>query len=176
MPKTATAATLLLLIAVAAGRIDIAVPQTSESIYFSSGTTDVVVPVESTWFLPLLCIAVALLFVTLSQRLGREMNAHAPLRAYLVNLAGSLAGVVCFGALSALQLPPVAWFGLGFLAAVPFLLEQPRVWAATGLMLLAVSLGVTHRLSGDTLWSPRFRSSRKNWKTRGQPRVKLRRP
>jgi SAM-dependent methyltransferase len=148
---------VLLIVAVAAGRIDIAVPQTSESIYFSSGTTDVVVPVESTWFLPLLCIAVALLFVTLSQRLGREMNAHAPLRAYLVNLAGSLAGVVCFGALSALQLPPVAWFGLGFLAAVPFLLQQSRAWMAAGLVALAVSLGVTHRLSGDTLWSPYYK-------------------
>ncbi|MGI8671891.1 MAG: hypothetical protein ACR2LU_04720, partial [Luteitalea sp.] len=148
---------VLLVVAVAAGRIDIAVPQTSESIYFSSGTTDVVVPVESAWFLPLLCMAVALLFVTLSQRLGREMNGHAPLRAYLVNLVGSLAGVVAFGTLSALQLPPVAWFGLGFAAAVPFLLEQPRLWAASGLALLAVSLGVTHRLSGDTLWSPYYK-------------------
>ncbi len=148
---------VLLVVAVAAGRIDIAVPQTSESIYFSSGTTDAVVPVESGWFLPLLCIAVALLFVTLAQRLGREMNAHAPLRAYLINLGGSLAGVVAFGTLSALQLPPVAWFGLGFAAAVPFLLEQPRAWAAGGLALLAVSLGVTHRLSGDTLWSPYYK-------------------
>jgi SAM-dependent methyltransferase len=148
---------VLLVVAVAAGRIDIAVPQTSESIYFSSGTTDAVVPVESTWFLPLLCIAVALLFVTLAQRLGREMNGHEPLRAYLVNLAGSLAGVVAFGTVSALQLPPVAWFGLAFVAAVPFLIEQPRVWAATGLVCLAVSLGVAHRLSGDTLWSPYYK-------------------
>ncbi len=147
----------VLVIAVAAGRIDIAVPQTSESIYFSSGTTDVVVPVESTWFLPLLCIAVSVLFVTLSQRLGREMNAHAPLQAYMVNLAGSLAGVIAFGALSALQLPPVTWFGLAFVAALPFVLEQPRAWAAGGLVALAVALGVTHRLSGDTLWSPYYK-------------------
>lgn len=146
-----------LVLVVALGRIDIAVPQTSESIYFSSGTTDAVVPVEGTWFLPLLCIGVAALFVTLAQRLGREMNAHPPLRAYLVNLAGSLAGVVAFGVVSALQLPPVAWFGLAFLAAVPFVLEQPRAWAASGLVLLAVALGVTHRLSGDTLWSPYYK-------------------
>ncbi|WP_396626097.1 spermidine synthase [Luteitalea sp.] len=147
----------VLVIVVAAGRIDIAVPQTSESIYFSSGTTDAVVPVEGTWFLPLLCIAVAALFVTLAQRLGREMNAHPPLRAYLVNLAGSLAGVVAFGVVSALQLPPVVWFGLPFLAAVPFLLEQPKAWAASGLFLLSVALGVTHELSGDTLWSPYYK-------------------
>ncbi len=147
----------ILVVAVAAGRIDIAVPQTSESIYFSSGTSDQVVPVESTWFLPLLCIGVAALFATIAQRLGREMNAHPPLRAYLVNLAGSLAGVVAFGTLSALQTPPVAWFGLAFLAALPFVLQQPRAWAVAGLALLAVSLGVAHRMSGDTLWSPYYK-------------------
>lgn len=148
---------VLLVVAVAAGRIDIAVPQTSESIYFSSGTSDAVVPVESTWFLPLLCIAVALLFVTLAQRLGREMNAHAPLRAYLVNLAGSLAGVIAFGTLSALQTPPVAWFGLAFAGAVPFVLQLGRVWASVGMVLLGVSLGVAHDLSGDTMWSPYYK-------------------
>ncbi|BCS32948.1 hypothetical protein TBR22_A21720 [Luteitalea sp. TBR-22] len=147
----------VLVIVVAVGRIDIAVPQTSESIYFSSGTTDAVVPVEGTWFLPLLCIGVAALFVTLAQRLGREMNAHPPLRAYLINLAGSLAGVIAFGTVSALQLPPVAWFGLGFLAAVPFLLEQPARWAWSGIVLLGVPLGVAHQLSGDTLWSPYYK-------------------
>ena len=146
-----------LVVAVAAGRLDIAVPQTSESIYFSSGTSEQVVNVESTWFLPILCLAVAVLFVSIAQRLGREMNQHPPLRAYLVNLAGSLAGVVAFGTLSALQLPPVAWFGLAFLAAVPFILEQPRVWAISGLALLAVALGVVHRLSGDTMWSPYYK-------------------
>lgn len=148
---------VLLVVAVAVGRIDIAVPQTSESIYFSSGTSDAVVPVESTWFLPVLCLAVALLFVTLSQRLGREMNAHEPLRAYLINLAGSLAGVMAFGAVSALQLPPAVWFGVAFLAAVPFLRQQSRVWAAVGVACLVVSLGVAHRLSGDTMWSPYYK-------------------
>lgn len=147
----------VLVIAVAAGRIDIAVPQTSESIYFSSGTSDAVVPVESTWFLPLLCIGVAALFVTLAQRLGREMNAHPPLTAYMVNIAGSLLGVVAFGVLSALQTPPAAWFGLAFAAAVPFVLQLGRVWAGLGLVLLGLSLGVAHQLSGDTLWSPYYK-------------------
>ena len=147
----------VLVVTVAAGRIDIAVPQTSESIYFSSGTSDAVVPVESTWFLPLLCIGVAAVFVTIAQRLGREMNAHPPLRAYMVNIAGSLAGVVAFGTLSALQTPPVVWFGLAFLAALPFVLEQGRVARITGLALLGVSLGVAHQLSGDTMWSPYYK-------------------
>ena len=74
---------LAALVAVVAwARIDIAIPQTSTSIYFSSGTTEQVVAVESTWFLPLLFGAVALLFVLLSQRMGQEMaDQPAPLRA-----------------------------------------------------------------------------------------------
>ena len=65
----------VLVVTVAAGRIDIAVPQTSESIYFSSGTAEQVVPVESAWFLPILCIGVAVLFVSIAQRLARPRGA-----------------------------------------------------------------------------------------------------
>src|SRR5690606_38761238 len=98
---------------VAWARLDIAIPQTSTSIYFSSGTAEEAVAVESTWFLPVLFGAVAVLFVLLSQRLGREMAAQpAPLRAYVWNLAGSLLGVAAFGLMSAFQLPPTVWFAI----------------------------------------------------------------
>jgi hypothetical protein len=82
-------------------RIEIAVP-TSGSIYFSSGTADKVVVVESTMLLPLLFIIVAGLFATLAQRMGREMSVLPPLRGYTVNIAGSLAGVAAFAVMSRL--------------------------------------------------------------------------
>lgn len=143
---------------VAWARIDIAIPQTSTSIYFSSGTADQVVAVESTWFLPLLFGAVALLFVLLSQRLGREMAVQgAPLRAYIWNLAGSLLGVAAFGLMAALQWPPTVWFAIACIAALPFLLEERRIVAVTGIVLLAVSVGIVHRLAAGTLWSPYYK-------------------
>src|SRR4030095_1501184 len=73
-------------------RLEIAVP-TAGSIYFSSGTAEKVVLVESTMLLPLLFVIVAALFVTLAQRMGREMAALPPLRGYTLNIVGSLAGV-----------------------------------------------------------------------------------
>lgn len=143
---------------VAWARIDIAVPQTSTSIYFSSGTAEQVVAVESTWFLPVLFGAVALLFVLLAQRMGQEMaDQPAPLRAYLWNLAGSLLGVAAFGLMSALQVPPVVWFAIASAAALPFLLEERWPLAITGLVMLAVSMGVVHRLAAGTLWSPYYK-------------------
>src|SRR6185369_1527621 len=87
-------------------RLEVAVPSTT-SIYFSSGTAQRVVAVESTWLLPLIFIGVAALFVTVAQRLGRELAAQPPLRAYTINLLGSLAGVAAFALVSWLELPPV---------------------------------------------------------------------
>src|SRR5262245_43571279 len=83
-------------------RLEVAVP-TSGSIYFSSGTSAPVVVVESTMLLPLIFLIVAALFVTVAQRMAREMVALPPLRGYTLNLLGSLAGVVAFGVISWLQ-------------------------------------------------------------------------
>jgi SAM-dependent methyltransferase len=102
-------------------RLEIAVP-TSGSIYFTSGTVQDVVVVESTMLLPLLFVIVAALFATLAQRMGSEMAALPPLRGYTINLLGSLAGVAAFGVMSWLQLAPTWWFGVAFAAALPLLI------------------------------------------------------
>ena len=101
-------------------RLEVAVP-TSGSIYFSSGTAEEVVAVETTLLLPLLFVIVAALFVALAQRMAREMSALPPLRGYMVNLLGSLAGVAAFGICSWAELSPTVWFGLAFASAVPLL-------------------------------------------------------
>jgi spermidine synthase len=129
----------------------------SSSIYFTSGTTAPVTLVESTELLPVLFIVVAVLFATLAQTLGKALEELPPLRAYTINLAGSLAGVALFALISFLQLPPAVWFGLAFAAAVPFLLEGRRWVAVTGLVLLTGSLVLVHRMSGATLWSPYYK-------------------
>ena len=162
---------LLVILAVDRLRLEVAVPS-STSIYFSSGTPDKVVRVESTLLLPLLFVIVAVLFVTVAQRMGRELLTRTPLRAYTINLLGSLTGVAVFALLSWAELPPVAWFGTAFAAALPFLLEgrrAPGVLTGTsqngaGLLLravnvglLACSLGLVHQMERGSLWSPYYR-------------------
>ncbi len=78
-------------------RLEVALPSTS-TIYFTSGTTSPVVPVESTLLLPLLFVSVAALFVAVAHRMGRDLAGRLPLRAYVINLLGSLAGVAAFAA------------------------------------------------------------------------------
>src|SRR5262245_34986220 len=132
---------LVVVVAVERLRLEVAVPSAT-TIYFSSGTADKVVAVESTMLLPLMFVVVALLFVTVAQRMARELERWgrpdaergerrprqdaALLRAYAINLLGSLAGVGAFALMSWLQVPPVVWFGVAFAAAVPFLFEARR--------------------------------------------------
>ena len=58
-------------------RLEVAIPA-SGSIYFSSGTTEKVVLVESTMLLPVLFIVVAALFATIAQRMAQDGHARLP--------------------------------------------------------------------------------------------------
>ena len=157
------ALTALVVAAVYFFRLEVAVP-TAGSIYFSSGTDQPVVLVESTLLLPVLFVIVAALFATISQRMGREMAALPPLRGYTINIAGSLAGVAAFGVISWLQLSPVVWFGVACAAALPLLFtpepngRRPRLSGAlVAAALLAVSLGLVHVMARGALWSPYYK-------------------
>jgi hypothetical protein len=145
-----------LVVAVNVLRLEVALPSTS-TIYFSSGTSSAVVPVESTLLLPLLFIAVAILFVTVAHRMGRELSGRPPLRAYVVNLLGSLTGVAAFALVSYFELPPSVWFGVAVVAALPFVVQDRRWIAAVNVVLLAGSLAIVHRMEIGSLWSPYYR-------------------
>jgi SAM-dependent methyltransferase len=147
---------LAVVVAVDRLRLEVAIPSTS-TIYFSSGTAETVVPVESTLLLPLLFVSVAALFVTVAHRMGRDLTSRPPLRAYTVNLLGSLAGVAAFAAVSWLQLPPSVWFGVAAAAAVPLLIDGRRAVAAINIALLAASVFVIHQMERGSLWSPYYR-------------------
>lgn len=159
-------------------RLEVGVP-TAGSIYFTSGTSEKVVLVESTMLLPVLFVVVAALFATLAQRMGREMAQLPPLRSYTLNLAGSLAGVVSLGVMSWLELPPAVWFGIGFAAALPLMFtsdDAPPDAAAPGrpvsaplvsrgsaavvwvnVALLAATLALVHVMARGAIWSPYYK-------------------
>ena len=145
-------------------RLEIAVPE-SGSIYFTSGSVDPKVTVESTLLLPIVFVIVAALFAALAQRMAREMAALPPLRAYTINLAGSLAGVAAFALMSWMEWPPVVWFGVACLSAAPLLvasgagagLQSRPIHLAANVALLLISLGLVHVMARGTLWSPYYR-------------------
>src|SRR5213594_309410 len=148
---------LIVIVAVDRLRLEVAVPTSSTNIYFTSGTAAPVVSVESTMLLPLLFVIVAVLFLTVAQRMGRELTLRPPLQAYRINLLGSLAGVATFAMLSWLELPPVVWFGVGFAAALPLMGGQRTATAVTGAVLLVASVALVYGIQEGSLWSPYYR-------------------
>jgi spermidine synthase len=163
--------------AVYAFRLEVAIPP-SASIYFTSGTADPVLPVESTLLLPLLFVAVAALLATAAQRMAREMAARPPLTAYTLNIAGSLTGVIAFGVISWLELPPAVWFTPPFAVAIALLVTPepardfgvpegialppprrpaPRAAVLVDVALLAVALVLVHVMARGALWSPYYK-------------------
>ena len=145
-------------------RLEVAVAAPG-SIYFSSGTPEKVVTVESTKLLPVLFVIVAALFATAAQRVGREMAVLPPLRGYTANILGSLAGVAAFALVSWLELPPAVWFGVAFLAALPLITttepgarRKPGALSiAISVMLLGIALSLIHTLGRGALWSPYYK-------------------
>ena len=104
-------------------KLEVTVPSSGD-IFFSSGT-----PRSRCWSRPRCCCrscssSSRRCSPTLAQRMAREMSALPPLRAYTINILGSLAGVVAFAVMSWQELSPTWWFGVGFAAAVPLLVAD----------------------------------------------------
>jgi spermidine synthase len=103
---------------------------------------------------------IAFVFVPLGQSLASAFQRHPRIvRAYSVNVIGSLVGIWLFDVLSFASLPPVVWFGVlvGLLAA-SLAASHRRSAAAIGFALLAMAAvwkGQDQNLR--TLWTPYYR-------------------
>jgi hypothetical protein len=100
---------------------------------------------------------VVFVFVPAGQVLGRTIAQHPrTIRAYSVNIAGGLAGIWLFTALSWLCTTPVEWFGV--LAVLIVALAELTGWRSWGLVVtLGIAIcfiwsGRPHRTR--TIWSP----------------------
>jgi hypothetical protein len=94
----------------------------------------------------------AAVFMLFGQWLGRLFGAFKPLRAYTIEIAGSLAGILAFAAMSYFDLPPLAWFAAG-LAAVFSILEASRKEKAAWAALAAAALLAVAPSSSGFIWS-----------------------
>jgi len=98
-------------------------------------------------------------FVQIGRRLGTLLQRHpAPLTAYTVNVAGSLAGIWLFVGLTRLSQPPATWFLVLVILWLPFVRVARKMdWTALGLLLPLVPLVVVSQRSPaalETIWSP----------------------
>jgi len=122
-------------------------------------------PAQTMWHVSLglggtFCLMVLLweMFVPLGRILGRLMDDHPhTIRAYSVNVAGSLIGIWLFVLLSALYMPPVVWFLAAAGMMWLFVGRGPRRMTNLAMLATTVVLAWFAGLSPgamETTWSP----------------------
>jgi hypothetical protein len=111
--------------------------------------------------LPLIMALVIALMATLALPLGGLLRSLPPLRAYGVDIAGSLAGIGAFGLISAVGLEPIAWFSVAaVLIALGALGRGLTAWSAVpGAAMIGVLILIGGQALGTDQWSPYYRIS-----------------
>jgi SAM-dependent methyltransferase len=109
--------------------------------------------------LPIVFVLVAAVMGALALPLGALLRSMPPLRAYALDIIGSIGGIALFTALSVLSTEPPVWFGVLALLLTGIALARrlTRFSLINGAFVLATCglvLGAT--ASGD-LWSPYYR-------------------
>ena len=94
-----------------------------------------------------------ILFIPLGQATGEEMARHDPVRAYIVNILASLAGIWMFSLLSYLQTPPVIWFGLGLFGVGVYLYSRQALSPFTTIIFVFIVAGLAI-FEREAIWSP----------------------
>src|SRR6187397_3211733 len=91
-------------------------------------------------FLPLVVGLVVALLASLALPLGPLLKSMPPLRAYAIDIAGSMTGIAAFTALSALGTNPIVWFTVAFGLVIALELgRRLSLWTvANGLAMVAL--------------------------------------
>lgn len=130
------------------------VPDQRGEIHFTSSTTGI--PVKSLpeiVAVPAIFILVTLVFLFLSQRLGRLLDTLKPLTAYTWDIAGSLTGIAVFTVSNFLELNPLVWFVFFSALFLLVVFERSWRWMVSAIVLALVVVIVAGAVKGS-LWSP----------------------
>lgn len=130
-------------------------PYFEEFIYFTS--TGAAITLPSYVLLPLIFIGVAVIFTLLSHPLGSLFTLFEPLKAYGLNILGSLAGIAFFTLLSFLSLPSWTWFLVAFLLLILFLPKGRSFGLNVVLLLGIVCIIWASDYAFQNVWSPYYR-------------------
>ncbi len=103
--------------------------------------------------LPLVVLLTTAVMASLAMPLGPLFRAMPPLRAYAIDIAGSMIGIAAFAILSALGTPPPVWLVVVVGLTVALVLGSGvTAWSFLGAAALAACLLVT--VSAGDRWSP----------------------
>lgn len=142
-------------------------PQASEWIWsYYTGNKINTLPVRLGIFsaLALVYVLNAGLFFLIGQKIASSMTNFKPLKAYGLNLIGSILGIIAFGLLSLFGgrlSSPTVWFIVGGTISLWFLRKRlPYIFI--GILCLMATVFIVHCSSSEEIWSPYYNIQIKN--------------
>ncbi len=144
-------------------------PGTQHEYVWIGGPLGIVADSQKTWtlaniqlpywlVLAIVYFANASVFAMFGQWLGTLFSAFKPLKAYTLEIAGSMLGIVLFAIVSYSYLPPGVWFAVGFILILLILdVDRPNLVRA-GWYALLVVIALTI-FSSRFLWSRYYKIS-----------------
>ncbi len=157
MPVLVFYVPVVLIVSDLTGMRAIVMPEGTEYVWRTASLPSVLTLAVFAATLLLFFLLTMFLFVPLGQLTGRLMMKLPPLRAYQVNLLGSLAGIGLFALLSFLDSPPWLWFSLSLPFVLWFLRHSRRSLAFGLVATTAIIVLLIVSQSPHTLWSPYYR-------------------
>jgi SAM-dependent methyltransferase len=154
-PRTFPLLLLFAAILIAAAKFELHIGSAGV-LYYGAGESGTAPP-ENALVLPAAFLLVSLLFVCIGRPLGILLGqVTPPLRAYALDIGGSLAGIAAFFLLSWFEQPPAVWF-VGLLL-IALLLAGPtwRDRAYMGVPIL-ISAVIAWNIGQGYWWSPYYK-------------------
>lgn len=149
---------LLLLLVVLVTQFEVSIElQSPDEIFFGLGdyqSADINFIV-----LPALVLLATVIMAGLAVPLGALLTSMPPLKAYAVDIAGSMTGIALFTFLSAIQTPPIVWFAVVAVLASAMGIAQGlgRSSLVTAVSIGGVLLVAASSASPNQTWSPYYR-------------------
>jgi spermidine synthase len=153
----------LAVVVTSLGVVHVVNPEVSLPASGDYGLNEAVLKVGLSIPLPIVLVAIFLLAawvaVPLGQLVAGYLDGLERIRAYSINIGGSLAGVAMFSLLAWGSLPPEVWFG--FAIGLALLLHRKLIYvtpvAIVAGMLFLLHLDDSDRFSKDVRWSPYYK-------------------
>lgn len=134
-------------------------PEIDDLIYSNKLFQNNTYPIEMT--LPLIFIAMTLLMTAIGNGVAKTFALFSPLKAYRLDIIGSLLGIVTFSLFSFLALPPIAW-GITISIVFILLMLSERMTILSLLQIIAL-FGLMHSFMQESKapyhWSPYYKIS-----------------
>jgi len=147
---------ILLLLLVVVYRVEIDLTS-SEVLFFKPLDVKTIPIVEPEYVLPVIFLAVALVFSTIAQEFGKLFASLKPLTAYSIDIAGAILGILLFSIFAALSTPPWTWFLTIAIVTASLLPKRKSPVFLVNLMLLAAAVCLAFQVGHSSFWSPYYK-------------------